>query len=99
MAKKTAGQSREALTMEEVYHKKKTCSCGLIVLGLFAVLMTIAAIVLGVLYGLEISSTSSGAGKLPTSHPTRRNRCSFKMLGVCLLRDTCLEDIFTFHAE
>ena len=53
------GQSKEALTMTDVTYKKKR-SKGLICVGIFAALMTIATIVLGVLYGIEVSKVSPG---------------------------------------
>ena len=55
------GQSREELTMDDVYYKKKS-SKGMVLLGIFAAIMTIATIVLGVLYGLNLSETSASRG-------------------------------------
>ena len=51
-----SGQSREALAMDDVYYKKKS-STAVKIFGILFVLAAIAAIVLGVLYGLEVSKS------------------------------------------
>lgn len=53
------GQSSQALTMEGDYEVKQKTSLGVIVLGIFAALLTVSTVVLGVLYGLEASKNES----------------------------------------
>ena len=50
------GQSREALAMDDVHYKNKKTSTTTKLLAVVAVLMTIAVIVLAVLYGLSVNN-------------------------------------------